>query len=29
MRDTYLAEPPSFDAVLATLADLEHRLNEP
>lgn len=29
MRDMYLAEPPSFDAVLATLAHLEHRLNEP
>ena len=28
MRDMYLAEPPSFDAVLATLADLERRLNE-
>ncbi len=28
MRDMYLAEPPSFDAALATLADLERRLNE-
>lgn len=28
MRDMYLAAPPSFDAVLATLADLERRLNE-
>jgi hypothetical protein len=28
MRDMYLAEPPSFDAVLATLTDLERRLNE-
>lgn len=29
MRDMYLAEPPSFDAVLATLSALERRLNEP
>jgi hypothetical protein len=29
MRDMYLAEPPSFDEVLATLASLERRLNEP
>lgn len=29
MRDMYLAEPPSFVEVLATLAALEHRLNEP
>ena len=28
MRDMYLAEPPSFDAALAILADLERRLNE-
>jgi hypothetical protein len=28
MRDMYLAEPPSFDEVLATLAALERRLNE-
>lgn len=29
MRDMYLAEPPSFDEVLTTLAAVEHRLNEP
>jgi hypothetical protein len=29
MRDMYLAEPPSFDALLATLSALERRLNEP
>jgi len=29
MRDMYLAEPPFFDDVLATLATLERRLNEP
>ena len=29
MRDMYLAEPLPFDVVLTTLADLEHRLNEP
>lgn len=29
MRDMYLAEPPSFDAVLTTLSALERRLNEP
>ena len=28
MRDMYLAEPPSFDAVLATLSALERWLNE-
>ena len=28
MRVMYLAEPPSFDAALAILADLERRLNE-
>jgi hypothetical protein len=28
MRDMYLAGPPSFDGVLATLATLERRLNE-
>jgi hypothetical protein len=27
MRDMYLSEPPSFDDVLATLADLERRIN--
>jgi hypothetical protein len=27
MRQMYLSEPPSFDDVLATLADLEHRIN--
>lgn len=27
MRDMYLSEPPSFDDVLATLADLEQRIN--
>jgi len=27
MRDMYLIEPPSFDAILATLADLEDRIN--
>jgi len=29
MRDMYLAEPPSFDAVLATLSALERQINEP
>ena len=29
MRDMYLAQPPSFDEVLATLSALERRLNEP
>jgi hypothetical protein len=28
MRDMYLAEPPSFDAVLDTLSELERRINE-
>jgi hypothetical protein len=28
MRDMYLSEPPSFDEVLATLADLERRINQ-
>jgi len=28
MRDMYLSEPPSFDDVLATLADLERRINQ-
>jgi hypothetical protein len=28
MRDMYLSEPPSFDDILATLADLEHRINQ-
>ncbi len=28
MRDMYLSEPPSFDDVLATLADLESRINQ-
>jgi len=27
MRDMYLAPPPSFDEVLATLAWLEERIN--
>jgi hypothetical protein len=27
MRDMYLAEPPSFDEILAILADLERRIN--
>jgi hypothetical protein len=27
MRDMYLTEPASFDAILATLADLENRIN--
>ena len=27
MRDMYLSEPPSFDEVLALLADLERRIN--
>ena len=27
MRDMYLSEPPSFDDMLATLADLENRIN--
>jgi hypothetical protein len=29
MRAMYFAEPPSFDAVLATLSALERRLNKP
>jgi Nucleotidyl transferase AbiEii toxin, Type IV TA system len=29
MRDMYLSEPPSFDEVLAVLADLERRINSP
>jgi hypothetical protein len=29
MRDMYLTEPAAFDAVLATLADLERRINQP
>jgi hypothetical protein len=28
MRDMYLSEPLSFDDVLATLADLERRINQ-
>ena len=28
MRDMYLSEPASFDEVLATLADLERRINQ-
>jgi hypothetical protein len=28
MRAMYLSEPPSFDDVLATLADLERRINQ-
>jgi hypothetical protein len=28
MRDMYLSEPPPFDDLLATLADLERRINE-
>lgn len=28
MRDMYLSEPASFDDVLATLADLERRINQ-
>jgi hypothetical protein len=28
MRDMYLSEPLSFDAILATLADLENRINQ-
>jgi len=28
MRDMYLSEPPSFDDVLAALADLERRINQ-
>jgi hypothetical protein len=28
MRDMYLADPPSFDGILATLADLENRIND-
>jgi hypothetical protein len=28
MRDMYLSEPPSFDEVLAVLADLERRINQ-
>jgi len=28
MRDMYLSEPPSFDEALATLADLERRINQ-
>ncbi len=28
MRDMYLSEPPSFDDILATLADLEGRINQ-
>jgi hypothetical protein len=28
MRDMYLSEPPSFDDVFATLADLERRINQ-
>ena len=27
MRDMYLTEPASFDDILATLADLENRIN--
>jgi len=27
MRDMYLSEPPSFDGILATLTDLENRIN--
>ncbi len=27
MRDMYLTEPPDFDAILATLAELERRIN--
>lgn len=27
MRDMYLAEPASFDEILATLAELENRIN--
>jgi hypothetical protein len=27
MRDMYLGEPASFDDILATLADLEARIN--
>jgi len=27
MRDMYLSEPASFDDILATLADLENRIN--
>ena len=27
MQDMYLSEPPSFDEVLATLTDLEERIN--
>jgi hypothetical protein len=26
--EDYLSEPPSFDGVLATLADHEHRINQ-
>ncbi len=29
MRDMYLAEPPSFDALLADLVELEQRINTP
>jgi hypothetical protein len=28
MRDMYFSEPPSFGDVLATLADLERRINQ-
>jgi hypothetical protein len=28
MRDMYLSEPPSFDNILATLTDLERRINQ-
>jgi hypothetical protein len=27
MRPMFLAEPPPFEEVVATLADLEHRIN--
>jgi hypothetical protein len=29
MRDMYLSEPPSFDDILATLADLQRCINRP
>jgi len=29
MRDMYLSEPASFEDILATLSDLENRMNQP
>jgi hypothetical protein len=29
MKDMYLSEPATFDDILATLADLERRINRP